>query len=548
MPSRRSTYESFGRVRFSQLLPIMLQPNNKNNKHDDKTTKAYSSNTMGDGPERKEVERKEILIKEKPLDYSKNAANEIQTRVIARIVKDSKRGSGNSNVNRKIYSDNEGKVKLFCFCKAHQEEALEFFIDPNNNSIAPRFCYSCLDEERKIYPLKTDEEIIEMIGSQQEIKVFIEHTNPRNYSRKIIHLVGEGTPRELEGKIITQDPVLSCLTCKEHKEYYNQKRQQDRIAKREQITQEAKELEDNAPKSIERKIRAIFDQVEKQEEHIFFFNGDFIPEIDGAIFEEPEEANDKLVQKLRNNVKALEFASKLSILFYQLCRSITKKEPSEENLMKIWHILADCKNEENSLRESGMGSIFLDQMIDPVIQTIMNECSNEMKRELRGSKKPRIFPTIKLPLYPESSSRSASSSSSNSFISSASSTISSGSSSSSRRMEPPPMPPPLPPPMPKAKPRPSEVLNIHHENLERESMIQLQKLIVKNINDNLVQERRDNEEICDDEDSLMPIRSPSLVPEQIQSPLPNLGMDEDEDLEALYNLFQNDDQPLPNPL
>ena len=397
------------------------------------------------------------------MDNSKNAANEIQARVIARIVKEFKRGSGNSNANKKVYSDNEQK--------------------------------------------------------------------------------GEGTTRELEGKIITQDLVLSCLTCQEHKEWYSQKRDQDRAVKREQDVQEVKEPEDNTLKSIERIISNIFSTVEKRKGQIFWFQGKLIPEPDGAIFDDPEEANNKLVQKLRNNVKNIEYASKMSLLFYQLCRNITKMKPSEENLMKVWHILAECKNEEASLRELGMGSIFLDLVIDPAIQVIMTECSNEMKRELR-SKRPRNLPAIKLPLYSESSSRSSSNSS---YIASRRSSIASSSSSTSpspRRMEPPPMPPPMPPPLPRPSRQPSEIINIPRENLERESLIQLQNLIVEEIHDNL-----DKEVVShDNEDSLAPIQSSPMVPEQEQNQVPIFGMEEDPDLPLEFDFFGDDSQLLPNPL
>ena len=78
------------------------------------------------------------------------------------------------------------------------------------------------------------------------------------------------------------------------------------------------------------------------------------------------------------------------------------------------------------------------------------------------------------------------------------------------------MPPPMLPPLPRPARQPSEVINIPRENLERESLIQLQNLIVEEIHDDLNQEivRRDNE------DSLMPIQSPSMVPEQGQNPVP----------------------------
>ena len=42
--------KALDRVRFNKLLQLMLSPDAERENHDDKTTKAYSSNTMGDGP------------------------------------------------------------------------------------------------------------------------------------------------------------------------------------------------------------------------------------------------------------------------------------------------------------------------------------------------------------------------------------------------------------------------------------------------------------------------------------------------------------------
>lgn len=104
--------------------------------------------------------------------------------------------------------------------------------------------------------------------------------------------------------------------------------------------------------------------------------------------------------------------------------------------------------------------------------------------------------------------------------------------------------PPMPPPLPRPARQPFEVINIPCENLERGSLIQLQNLIVEEIHDNLNQEvvRHDNE------DSLMPIQSPSMVPEQGQNPVPIFGMEEDPDLSLEFSFFGDDSQLLPNPL
>jgi hypothetical protein len=109
--------KALDRVRFNKLLKLMLNPNAEHVNHDDKTTKAYSSNNMGDGPtdtsrmDRGSSTRQEAVMVILPLHRQQNPipfTTPLETRKAPR-------DKGLQNVNK--YNVMEARILAVCKAK-----------------------------------------------------------------------------------------------------------------------------------------------------------------------------------------------------------------------------------------------------------------------------------------------------------------------------------------------------------------------------------------------------------------------------------------------
>ena len=501
------------RVRFSKLLPVLLQPTHDNAK----TTKEFSSYiTMVDVQRGREASE--------PPPFRSNELDDVHPE-LKKIIETAYNKRKSADTQKKFFTN--GRVSIWISCKVHNC-LLEFTVDSVEKKLLAMVCLRCLEEHKVKDNLQTEEEIAWHLGRGTNYVLLIRHTKPNHQQGSVIHVVGEGRVKDLSNKLVWEEIVLSCTTCAEYKKHHPEARSNKRS--HHSICEQRGKLSFN---QFAKKIKFICLSTTQKAETSVLLNGKFLTVGEESNFNSATKALQKAHETIKRRANNVKRSAHVAQIIEQQVNAIAKsKSTNEDKILKIWEMFEELKKHDTGLKESGLDTILLKELVVPTINCLKDQLTHKNKKAIS---KGMAIPM--LPLYPSRPIRSndSSASSSSSFdltldddasacsssnSSSYQSVSSSSSNSSSSNFRSRAIPPPLPPPLPPSPPQ--------------SPFQSLEDLVIRRIKD------ANPSELEEKEQSEVPEAS---MPSAPHSPLPGMHEEEEPSDELFYGL----DSPLPNP-
>ena len=491
--------KALDRVRFNKLLKLMLNPDAECESHDDKTTKAYSSNTMGDGPTggTRRISTSAIINSPKP----RTSMTEPVPRkgpakpAIAKVedsVKESMRKlihaagtqrKANAVTKSVLQIDNMANVLLVQTCIQHGR-----LVDISDEKQNPNsgICYEChinaINEEaiskKGTNPMETAEAMTKLTRN-----IYLVHPVTYKSSKKgapetskiVIHwyTTGNGeTVKELASKSV-HDLISTCRICNENDEFkvareiYRQQKKRsmhsssssddDRTKFMKTAVQHVQQLNAENQKMTEHAQRAMLKMV--TEGHRIAKDEDTIPCINGIILPTTTPIYDNAEQLLRKVAEVitkeqLQIANEKNVItnLKHIIEVIlhNKNTTPEQKLYKLLEVFGSFQNDLGGLKRHNIHHLPMERVVKPLMDTLTRQLNPSTKRMLQealnNSDGPRPPP---LPFtYLDAVDLSRTTSDDHSYFESGSCS-SSSSEHGDRRMTPPPLPRSMiPPPLP----------------------------------------------------------------------------------------------------
>jgi hypothetical protein len=397
--------KALDRVRFSQLLPILLQPNAEQNSHNDQTTKAYSSNSMGDGPgqENNTTTPGQPNFGNVPSKFADSLLDPQQSEVYKVIRSVGKMGSP------QIFQI--GNTQIFILCPEHNI-ARSFHVDHSKRKVSVENCYQCLESEKG---MNSGPDV--RARSKDSHLVVIRHsvTHPGGSDVLMNHVVGVLAEDQIFEAIVVNDITQSCSTCRGH-DLEEQKIKSEQTRKTAKTSHKRKISKARINPRVVGEIKNYYKGAENEAKNgLIFYNNKVLPTSSLQTFESAPRTATKFLEIIKTKAKMIERAHIVVKELHNSYIDFIKTTNSEEKkLLGNWSVLNKIKDDMTSLKEEGIDSIIIEQVVDPLIKVLVNGLTNNMKSIVRGdvqySQPP--FSAIQIPMsmrLQQTSSQSASS-------------------------------------------------------------------------------------------------------------------------------------------
>ena len=366
--------KALDRVRFSQLLPILLQPNAEQNSHNDQTTKAYPSNTMGDGPEQ---EGNNTTSPGGPSKFMDSLTGPQQTEVYKVI----QSATSSEEKSPYIYEIEDAQILILCL---KHTRATRFNVDHIQRSVNVETCLNCLEQAKVLNPgLHIVAQRMIADSKRNYHLVVIRHpiNHPNGSVVMVNHVIGVLTKDQIFEAMSFNNPIQSCATCQGH----------DNEERKEQ-SEKSRRLHRRKPSGSLKKPRTCqeikhhFRGAENEANNgLIFYNEKILPTKNQQTFEDPPRTANKFTEMMKNKVNMIERAHLVAKELYCNYVEFARTPNSEEKkLLAYWTVLNKIKDDTTSLREEGIESFIMEGVVNPLIKVLANGLTNNMKSIVRG--------------------------------------------------------------------------------------------------------------------------------------------------------------------